>query len=77
MNTPQQGEWSVKYEVLSGMDGFTTPVSAGEVQVSASSEKEARSAARDWVHDNDVYADPRVDPLVRVLSVRRATSSEQ
>lgn len=61
--------WTVDYLVRSGIDPSAGPVSTGQVRVSATSEREAAEVAVAWVHSNDPYADPRVDPVVTATDV--------
>jgi len=43
-------------------------VHEGSVFVFASDVQDALVVAISWVHNNDIYCDPRVDPIVEIVS---------
>lgn len=67
----------VEYRILSGCDNFTEPVRSAHVVVEAADAKAAGRAACAWVHDNDTYADPRIDPLVEIVEVEPYDGDEE
>jgi hypothetical protein len=63
----QPQAWVACYTITSGIGPGTA--AEGTTLVLAATAAEATRAARDWVHDNDPYADPRIDPRVAVTRV--------
>jgi len=65
-------EFMVTYTVRAGITG--SAVHERSVFVSAEDEHKAEQAAVDWVHDNDIYCDQRVDPIVEIVSCEPTVS---
>lgn len=66
----RHGCYRVDYVVSTAMDTPPTVVHRGTTELAAPDASSAVAAAIDWVHDNDPYCDPRIDPLVDVEMVR-------
>lgn len=50
------------------------PIKIGHVVVQAATKKEAAQKVVAWVHDHDVMADPRIDPIVVIRGIDRVVA---
>lgn len=65
-----QTQLDFTYEIYAGTTNYKEVVSTGNRVISGQSVIEARKDLIQWVHDNDVHCDERIDPLVLIISER-------
>jgi hypothetical protein len=66
--------WDVEYLIRSTITDKV--VATGKTTVTAGDETTATSWAVQWVHDNDVHCDARINPIVEVVDLAPAPEEE-
>lgn len=62
--------YEVEYAVRSGASREIVRIAT--VPIEAKGERDARERTAAWAHEHDGYCDPRIDPLVEILSLEAA-----
>ena len=73
--SPGPVQWLVHYEVSSLVGDAV--VGSGTVETCAAEPAAAATQAVAWVHEHDVCADPRLDPVVRIVGVEEIDALER
>lgn len=64
--------WNFQYAIRSLIDDGSRIVGEGRASVRVTPDIEPGAAAAEWVHENDYRADPRIQPVVDIVSLDKA-----